>query len=93
MTDDARTVVKAILTRIKDAVARRERLVRFDFMGPQYVVSRAIHQILTDKGYVSYILLGGREDLTDRLYIDLTRKRLPRVVPPPLPPPDTDQMP
>ena len=69
------TIVKTIMSRIKDAVARRGHLVSFDFSGDEpQVMSIAIQRMLTGKGYVAVVVLGS--DGSERMYIDLTRQRV-----------------
>lgn len=73
--------VKAIMTKIRAASADNVQLVSFDFAGGSpMIVSRAIQQLLSDKGYIVVVVLGGKGPMTERMYVDLSRQRVREAI-------------
>jgi ribosomal protein S8 len=73
--DQVSDIVKDILTKIRNATVMGG-LISFEFSGHNpYVASKAIQNMLIDRGYVVYVLLGGRGSRTETMYIDLNRRR------------------
>jgi hypothetical protein len=74
MENDIIDATRLVMERIKDAVQKKQPWAQVDFVGSiRYVASRAIQKVLIERGYVVVVLLGGREDPTERLYVDIAR--------------------
>lgn len=74
MESDIAALIKPILVKIKSIITTGKGGVpSFDFSSATPVVaSKAIQQVLHEKGYVSYVVFSN--DGKERMYIDLNRR-------------------
>lgn len=73
------SLIEKILQTIKMAQSQGQKMVWFDFSdgSPRFIIANTILSALTGVGFVCYLSVAGGESsqYTERLYIDLTRKR------------------
>jgi len=72
-SEDAMKIVRTIPDRIREATAKNESFVSFDFTGGSPLTSRLVQRTLVNSGYVSFVVIGSKQQ-TDRLYIDMKRR-------------------